>query len=123
MFIAMLEQMVDVVGEDVQVMDTGHTIGDDLRWVRDEKSASGIPSLAKQFTSHLLDKHWAVLTPPHGETFYVSDSPVALNNLVDRGPRGNLGLQCEGIEIYLPLSHSLCLMVLDPLDGAAWRAL
>jgi hypothetical protein len=40
-------------------------------------------------------------------TFYVSDNPVALNNRLNLGPYGNLGLAVKGIEIYLPLSANL----------------
>lgn len=58
---------------------------------------------------------------PAGKRFYISDNPVTLNNRKTDDIVGNLGLQCYGIEIYLPLSseltlHMLCSATLDVLS-------
>jgi Protein of unknown function (DUF4238) len=47
-------------------------------------------------------------------TFYISDNPVTLNNRLNFGSYGNLGLTVKGIEIYLPLSAELMLCALCP---------
>ena len=41
--------------------------------------------------------------------YLIGDNPLTMHNMVDRGPRGNLGLMVEGIEIYCPLTPSLAL--------------
>ncbi len=57
------------------------------------------------FKDVLLKKIWH-LVESKGE-FYISDNPVVRQNTIDRNEeRGTLGLDCYGIEIYLPLSPS-----------------
>jgi Protein of unknown function (DUF4238) len=48
------------------------------------------------------------------ESLYISDNPITLFNSKDFGFRGNLGLACFGIEIYLPLSSHLTLAIFCP---------
>lgn len=62
---------------------------------------------AREFVPHFLDKDWVLLRGSRANPFYISDNPVALQNMRDSGPRGNLGLGVPGIEIYLPLSSTL----------------
>jgi hypothetical protein len=47
-------------------------------------------------------------------TFYISDNLVTLNNRLNFGPYGNLGLAVKEIEIYLPLSAKLMLCAFCP---------
>lgn len=42
-------------------------------------------------------------------TYRVGDHPLVMHNARDHGPRGNLGLNVRGIEIYFPLSPHLAL--------------
>lgn len=49
-----------------------------------------------------------------GMTFWTSDNPIALWNEFDQYPFGNLGLACRGIEIHVPLTPKLALLVCDP---------
>lgn len=45
---------------------------------------------------------------------YISDNPVTLQNMIDHGPYGNIGLAVRGIEIYFPLSKTLALGMFCP---------
>jgi Protein of unknown function (DUF4238) len=52
----------------------------------------------------------------------LSDHPVVLNNHVDHGPYGNIGLAVEGIEIYMPLASDLMLCAFCPTIAVKLRA-
>lgn len=68
-----------------------------------------------EFAVQFTNKDWVLLRPPKGQAFYISDSPVVLQNERPRHPlMGNLGLAVAGIEIYLPLSKTLTLAFLCP---------
>jgi Protein of unknown function (DUF4238) len=74
-----------------------------------------LPQLARDFAPHFLSKSWLLYTTSHKHAFYISDSPVVMHNTVNQNPyRGTLGLAVPGIEIYLPLSGTLCLGFLCP---------
>lgn len=49
----------------------------------------------------LMDKDWLLLATDAGHPFLLGDHPLAMHNDVDRGLRGNLGLNVEGIEPLL----------------------
>lgn len=73
------------------------------------KILSDVPEFAKL----LHEKVWSLCEAPSSMPFIISDNPVVRHNMVDRGPRGNLGLRNEGIEVYMPLSpkfaiHAIC---------------
>lgn len=59
-----------------------------------------------EFADHILDKRWLLFETEASTPFYISDNPVALQNIVaPRGPlRGNLGLPVLGIEVTSPLA-------------------
>jgi len=59
---------------------------------------------SETFAPHFLSKDWALAATTRQHPFVVSDNPLALQNLIERPHRGNLGLGVPGIEIYLPLS-------------------
>ena len=61
---------------------------------------------------------WTHLTNRTSSPFWCSDSPVTLYNPIDAGPRGNLGLACKGIQLFLPLSPYLALAACDPITYA-----
>ena len=67
-----------------------------------------------EFAELLQGKVWFLMKSTAEHPFYISDNPVAKHNLIERPFRGNLGLKNEGIEIYLPLSPRLTLMLLCP---------
>ena len=61
----------------------------------------------------LLRKTGILFSTPT-DSFYISDTPVALHNMQDTGPYGNLGLMVPGIEIYMPISARYVLGLLCP---------
>jgi hypothetical protein len=69
-----------------------------------------VPELSKI----LLTKVWTLSEAPKGCNFIIGDNPVTRHNLIDRGPRGNLGLNNKGIELYMPLSTRLSLHLICP---------
>ena len=68
-----------------------------------------ICSAPKDFGPSLLEKDWVLLQTDRKHPFLMGDHPVAMFNDVDRGLRGNLGIQVPGIQIYIPLSPTLAL--------------
>ncbi|MES1945631.1 hypothetical protein PC39_15991 [Salinisphaera sp. PC39] len=77
---------------------------------------SGIHALANahDYVSHFLDKSWVLMRARKGFPFITSDHPICMQNMLDHGPRGNLGLGVAGIEIYFPISTTWCLCMLCP---------
>lgn len=79
----------------------------------------------KDFGPHFLSKDWLLIATTRKAPFVIGDNPLALQNAIDMGPYGNLGLAVMGIEIYLPLSPVRALAMWCPshkktvLDGAA----
>jgi hypothetical protein len=74
-----------------------------------------LPRLALNLRPNLLDKTWVLYSAPSTEHYYSSDNPVVMHNTLNQNPfRGTLGLAVKGIEIYLPLSGSLCIGFLCP---------
>jgi hypothetical protein len=68
-----------------------------------------IPGFAKL----LQEKVWTLCEAPRSMPYIISDNPVTRYNMIDRWPRGNLGLRNDGIEVYMPLSprltvHAVC---------------
>lgn len=53
-------------------------------------------------------KDFLLIEAPESRQFYLSDNPVTIyNSRQQDGFGGNLGLACEGIKIYMPLSSNL----------------
>lgn len=73
-----------------------------------------ILSKAHEFIPHFLSKAWVLLKGKKDYPFYISDNPIALQNINEYGPYGSLGLAVTGIEIYLPLSSVYTLALLCP---------
>ena len=77
-----------------------------------EVKLSGLASIAKDlptYEAHIATKDLVLFRAPRGSEFILGDNPVALNNRPSTGFWGNLGLACEGIEIYLPISSHFSL--------------
>jgi len=66
------------------------------------------------FVPHFLNKVWLLYETANACPFYISDNPIGLHNERDYRPYGNLGLAVPGIEIYFPISSTLCLSLLCP---------
>lgn len=88
-----------------------------------EDKLFGLRSLAeaKEFVPHFLNKAWVLLETTPRNPFFISDNPIALHNDIDYGPYGNLGLAVKGIQIYLPISSTLCLNLLCPTIAEEFR--
>jgi hypothetical protein len=69
---------------------------------------------ANEFVPILLNKVWVLFETTNRQPFYISDNPLGLHNQVDHGPYGNIGLAVRGVEIYFPISTTLCLGLLCP---------
>lgn len=79
------------------------------------EAISMIPDLLKSALPHILGKSWILYGTTHQYPFYVSDNPVTLYNTVNQHElMGGEGLAVPGIEIYLPVSDTLCLGLLCP---------
>jgi hypothetical protein len=88
-----------------------------------EDKVFGLRSLvgAKDLVPHFLNKAWVLLETIPRNPFFISDNPIGLHNGMDHGPYGNLGLAVTGIEIYLPISSTLCLNLLCPTIAEKYK--
>ena len=75
----------------------------------------------RDFGNALLSKEWALLETSHRHPFWIGDHPLAMFNHIDSGPRGNIGVAAQGIEIHLPLSPDLQLCLYCPTLVAELR--
>jgi len=67
------------------------------------------------FSQVIAAKDFLLLEAPMGRHFYLSDNPVTIHNSQPNdGFYGNMGLACEGIEIYMPLTSDLQLCAWCP---------
>ena len=57
-----------------------------------------------EFGPHFFNKAWLLIATTGKTPFIIGDNPIALQNNIDMGLYGNLGIAVKGIEIYLPLS-------------------
>lgn len=70
---------------------------------------------AGDFAQIIGAKDFLLLEAPKGRRFYLSDNPVTIHNSQPSdGFYGNMGLACEGIEIYMPLTSDLQLCAWCP---------
>jgi hypothetical protein len=71
------------------------------------------------FARLLQEKVWVLSEAPAENSYVIGDNPVSRHNMIDRGPRGNLGLKNDGIELYTPLSPKLTLHMICPKIATA----
>lgn len=70
---------------------------------------------AADFAQIIGAKDFLLLEAAKGRHFYLSDNPVTIHNSQPSGGFfGNMGLACEGIEIYMPLTSDLQLCAWCP---------
>lgn len=69
---------------------------------------------SRRLVPPLLSKAGVLFETKPEMPLYISDNPVTMHNEMDHGPYGNLGLMVKGIEVYLPISTTLCLGLLCP---------
>ena len=77
-------------------------------------SITSLPELATDLLPEFLNKSWILYSTTEAHPFYISDNPVARFNLKQNPLRSTLGLRAQGIQIYLPISSTLCLGFLCP---------
>lgn len=71
---------------------------------------------AVEFSNILSRKLWLLLKTSRSFPFIIGDNPIALQNSLHQSSvlYGNLGLNAKGIEIYLPISPKISLLLLCP---------
>jgi hypothetical protein len=84
---------------------------------RKEAAVRNLAASILEYAPLFLPKTWILLKTTQAP-FYISDNPIALQNSIDHRPFGSIGLAVKGIEIYLPLSKSLTLLMLCPAMAA-----
>jgi hypothetical protein len=103
--------------------ETLKTRGEDISQIQDyvevdDKTLKlhGIRSVleSNEYAPYFLDKSWVLFQTTKSQPLYISDNPVTLQNMIDHGPYGNIGLAVRGIEIYFPLSKTLALGMFCP---------
>jgi len=67
-----------------------------------------------EFAPSLLNKTWILYETNEENPFYISDNPVTKHNDNHSLLYGKLGLESQGIQIYLPLSSTLTLSFICP---------
>ena len=76
--------------------------------------ASAMMRAPKDYAIHFAGKDWLLLKTDRKRPFVIGDNPLALQNMIDMEPLGNLGLAVKGIEIYFPLSPTRALAMWCP---------
>ena len=71
--------------------------------------AGTITNAPKNFGPAFVDKDWILLQTDNKHPYFIGDHPLTMFNMIERGPRGNLGLTVKGIECYFPLTPNLAL--------------
>lgn len=80
-----------------------------------ERHISFMRNSIGSFAQVIGAKDFLLLEAPKGRHFYLSDNPVTIHNgQPTDGLFGNMGLACQGIEIYMPLTSDLQLCAWCP---------
>jgi len=69
-----------------------------------------------QFAETMLGMKWIMVVNGTNMSFWTSDHPVNRYNPIDKSPLGNLGLLCDGIQMFFPLTPRLALCICDPFQ-------
>lgn len=69
--------------------------------------AKMISNAAADYGPSLADKDWVLLKTVESAPFFIGDHPLTMFNEIDHSPRGSLGLNFNGIQLYFPLSPTL----------------
>lgn len=111
---ALRQLIVEKWGEDIRVSPHDpKTIG---QYGPEDAKASSLHILndVPRFAKFLQNKNWCLCQAPDSAAYIISDNPVTRHNLIGSGPRSNLGLCSEGIDINIPLSPKLALHLVCP---------
>jgi len=69
---------------------------------------------AEENIPYFFNKKWCLYKTSRSDPFFTSDNPIAMHNENVFKHHGNIGLSVPGIQIYLPLSTTLCLVMFCP---------
>jgi hypothetical protein len=75
----------------------------------------------ENFAPSLVEKDWLLMKTDPASPYLIGDHPLVMHNGRNLGPRGNLGLAVEGIEIYFPLSPTLTLGIMCSTHARDFR--
>lgn len=75
-------------------------------------------SRAEEYAVQFGNKLWVLISTDVRHPFLISDNPIGLQNRIDHGLLGNIGLAIHGIEIYFPLSPRRALAMWCPTHEA-----
>lgn len=105
-------------GKDVHFNDDPKAVGD---YGPEDSKANSLRTLKNvpDFAKMLQEKVWCLCQSHKSLPYVVSDNPVTRHNMIDYGPRGNLGLKNEGIEVYMPISTKLAVHIICPKIASA----
>lgn len=73
-----------------------------------------ISEAPNNYAAQFANKIWVLLKADRKHPFIIGDNPLALQNIIDMKPHGNIGLAVRGIEIYFPLSPTRALALWCP---------
>lgn len=107
-----LAEHLEQHGGSIEDIDGYEPLNDDVlreQHIRFMRDAAG------DFAQIIGAKDFLLLEAPRGRHFYLSDNPVTMHNSQPSdGFYGNMGLACEGIEVYMPLTSNLQLCAWCP---------
>jgi hypothetical protein len=72
-------------------------------------AAGTLVSASRDFGPAFAAKDWVLMKTDAPHRYLIGDHPLVLHNSRYHGPRGSLGLNVDGIEIYFPLSPQFTL--------------
>ncbi|MFH1970097.1 MAG: DUF4238 domain-containing protein [Verrucomicrobiota bacterium] len=110
-----IEMIIHKWGPNVRMGGDARTVGE---YGQDDSRFNSLMLLKKDlpaFAKLLQAKAWFLAEAPPQHPFIISDNPVTRHNMVPRKGRGNLGLNNDGIEIYLPISCRFSLHIVCPI--------
>ena len=67
-----------------------------------------------EFKKRIKDMKWILVINKSRFPFWTSDNPVAEYNAIDLSPYGNIGLECLGFEMHIPIHPKIVLIICDP---------
>jgi hypothetical protein len=73
---------------------------------------------SSDFANVLLEMKWILIINRTRKSFWTSDNPIFKYNPIKSDLVGNLGLKCEGIQVHIPISPHLVIVICDPIGYA-----
>jgi hypothetical protein len=67
-----------------------------------------------EFKKRIKNMKWILVINKSRFPFWTSDNPVAEYNAIDLSPYGNIGLECLGFEMHIPIHPKIVLIICDP---------